>query len=64
MDKIILVLLITYLNHRIRNVFADGEKHRYLQSISEPHVPKKKIFGGSMRFEIFKWEQFGMQTRL
>lgn len=66
LDKIILVILVTYLNNRILNVFADGfnEKRRYLQSISETHVPKRKIFGGSMRFEIFKWEQFGIRSRL
>ena len=65
-DKIILVILVAYLNHRILNVFADGfnEKRRYLQSISESHVPKKKIFGGSMRFEIFKWEQFSIRSRV
>jgi hypothetical protein len=61
LDKIILVILVSYLNHRILNVFADGSNEK---SVSETHVPRKKIFGGSMRFEIFKWEQFSIRSRL
>ena len=33
------------------------ENRRHLQLTPENRLPKKIIFGGSMRFEIFKWEK-------